>query len=347
VLSRLKLENFTAFQTANFKFAPQMNVLIGENSAGKTHVLKLAYCICAVHWEEGRKSKEPTKALLQSRLADKLVGVFRPEALGRLARRRQGRERCDVAADFSDQAFDVSFDFATNSKSEVQIGKLPSAFLGTAPVYLPTRELLTIYPNFVSFYEGHYLEFEETWRDTCVLLGAPLQKGPKAAKTQEVLHPLEQALGGTVELDQNGRFYLRTVDGRMEITLVAEGLRKLAMLARLVATGTLLDKGYLFWDEPEANLNPRLVKFVVRTLLELSRRGVQIFLATHSLFVLRELQILLSKEKENPRNTAFFGLHRCDSGVRVETGTDPDDIGDIAALNEELAQADRLLELND
>ncbi|WP_281258757.1 hypothetical protein [Avibacterium endocarditidis] len=43
----------------------------------------------------------------------------------------------------------------------------------------------------------------------------------------------------------------------MEIPLVAEGLRKLAMVARLVATGTLLDKGCLFWDEPEANLNPK------------------------------------------------------------------------------------------
>lgn len=41
----------------------------------------------------------------------------------------------------------------------------------------------------------------------------------------------------------------------MEMPLVAEGLRKVAMLARLIATGTLLEQGYLFWDEPETNLN--------------------------------------------------------------------------------------------
>jgi hypothetical protein len=40
--------------------------------------------------------------------------------------------------------------------------------------------------------------------------------------------------------------------GTMEMPLVAEGLRKLAMVARLISTGTLLDKGYLFWDKPEA-----------------------------------------------------------------------------------------------
>lgn len=39
----------------------------------------------------------------------------------------------------------------------------------------------------------------------------------------------------------------------MEMPLVAEGLRKVAMLARLIATGTLLEQGYLFWDEPETS----------------------------------------------------------------------------------------------
>lgn len=42
----------------------------------------------------------------------------------------------------------------------------PKARVDAAPAYLPTRELLTIYPGFVSVYENHYLEFEETWRDT-------------------------------------------------------------------------------------------------------------------------------------------------------------------------------------
>ncbi len=101
-------------------------------------------------------------------------------------------------------------------------------------------------------------------------------------------------MGGKVELDKNGRFYLNiNGQGRMEMPLVAEGLRKLAMLAHLIATGSLLDKGYLFWDEPETNLNPRLIKQVARTILFLGQNGIQIFMATHSLFLLRELAILL------------------------------------------------------
>ena len=101
-------------------------------------------------------------------------------------------------------------------------------------------------------------------------------------------------MGGVIELDRNGRFYLKIPgQGRMEMPLVAEGWRKLAMLARLIATGSLLDKGYLFWDEPETNLNPKLLKEVASTILHLCHSGVQVFIATHSLFLMREFDIQL------------------------------------------------------
>ena len=102
-----------------------------------------------------------------------------------------------------------------------------------------------------------------------------------------------------------------------------------------------MDKGYLFWDEPEANLNPKLVKLIVQTILDISQSGIQVFIATHSLFLLRELYILQqSKETVDAR---FFGLHLKDDGVEVHQGETMDDIGDISALDEELSQSDRYL----
>ena len=55
--------------------------------------------------------------------------------------------------------------------------------------------------------------------------------------------------------------YLR-VSRRTEMPLVAEGHRKLAMLCTADRHQLVLDKGYLFWDEPETNLNPKLIKEV-------------------------------------------------------------------------------------
>jgi len=348
MLKRMTLKNLTVFAEADLEFGQHLNVIIGENGAGKTHLLKLIYSVLAVSAEEGRKptpftSLAPTKSFLQSRLADKLVNNFRPESLGRLVKRKQGRDRCDIRLAFEQSDWDIAFNFAANSKSEVNIETLPEAWIDVSPVYLPTRELLTIYPNFISVYEGHYLEFEEIWRDTCLLLGALMQRGPNEKRIREFLEPLEKAMGGAIELDKNGRFYLKNESGRMEMPLVAEGLRKLGMLARLIATGALLDKGYLFWDEPEANLNPVLIKQVAASILELSGSGIQVFIATHSLFLLRELEILLSDKKHKKVNARFFGLHQTENGIKIDQGATVDDIGDIAALNEELKQSDRFL----
>jgi hypothetical protein len=345
----MDIRNLTVFSEAELHFGRDLNVFVGENGTGKSHLLKVAYSVLAASWEEGQKrdAGSPTKAVLQPRLAEKLVNVFRPEALGRLAKRKQGRERCDVSLQFYQKKHDISFGFSTNSKSEVSVDLLPDQWVASPSAFLPTRELLTIYPNFISFYEGHYLEFEETWRDTCVLLGRPLQRGPKAGRIQELLMPLEEAMHGSIELDRNGRFYLISRAGRMEMPLVAEGLRKLGMLARLIANGALLSNGCLFWDEPETNLNPRVIKSIARSIFDLSKCGIQVFIATHNLFLLREIEIILASGEYKGSSARFFGLHLEDSGfsAHVEQGGSISEIGDIAALDEELMQSNRFLEI--
>ncbi|MEG3439431.1 AAA family ATPase [Pannus brasiliensis CCIBt3594] len=348
MLSNLSIKNLTVFSEIDLQFSRTINVIVGENGTGKTHLLKIAYSALATSWKEGRKSGgSPTKALLQTRLAEKIVNVFRPDYLGRLARRKQGRERCDIKLNFQDKQFNFAFSFATNSKTEVVVEKLPESWLDVSSVYLPTRELLTIFPNFVSLYESRYLDFEETWRDTCLLLSFPLQKGPKVKRIQKLLVPIESAMGGSIELDKNGRFYLKNDSGRFEMPLVAEGHRKLAMLARLIATGVLIDKGFLFWDEPEANLNPSLIKEVARSIVNLGHAGIQVFIATHSLFLLRELEILMADQHNDQLNPRFFGLHFSEGSVIVKQGNAIDEIGEITALDEDLAQSDRFLNIGD
>lgn len=347
-LKSVELSRLTVFSEAELRISKQLNVIVGENGAGKTHILKLIYAVIASSWEERRRpgASSPTKTGLQTRIAGKLVGVFRPETLGRLATRRQGNTRCDVTLSFVDTTLDIRFGFATRSTSEVAIAQLPTRFVDSAPAYLPTRELLTIYPNFVSLYDTRFLEFEETWRDTCSLLGTPLQRGQKEARINELARPLEEAMGGSIQLDaRSGRFYLLSTSGRMEVPLVAEGMRKLGMIARLIATGTLLDNGYLFWDEPEANLNPKLIRRVAKTIVALSRNGIQVFIATHSLFLMRELEILLATPENKKIRPKFFGLHPSHDGVIVQQGRDISSIGDIASLDEELQQSDRFFEV--
>ncbi len=346
MLRSLSITNFTVFEQADLDFVDGLNVIVGDNGTGKTHLLKLPYAFMAVSAEERRKRTDrPTKTLLQTRLAEKIINVFRPEdRLGRLARRQPGRSRCEVRITLREPGTSVGFNFASQNTSEVVIDRLPRLWRLKPPVFIPTRELLTIYPGFTALYDTHHLEFDETWRDTCQLLGAPTLKGPRHERIVRLLEPLESQTGGRVQ-ERKGRFYLEPSNARrMEMPLVAEGLRKLAMLARLIATGSLLERGCLFWDEPESNLNPRLIREIAKAILRICGEGVQVCVATHSLFLLREFEVLLREEAFAAVRHRYFALRREGHDVQVSQADGMEDINPLVLLDEDLAQSDRFLQ---
>lgn len=348
MLRSATFQSFTTVPNGEWQFAAGLNVVIGENGLGKSHVLKALYALLKV---QAGRAEDLTKTALERAYADKLVRVLRPESLGRLVKRKQGRDRCEIRLNMQPARASSEIGFATNAKSQVDVKRLPQAPLELSPVYLPTRELITLCPWFVALYDNYHLEFEETWRDTVSLLGAPSVKGPREQRAAQLLQPLEDALGGKVVMDAtSGRFYLKVPgEGQMEMPLVAEGLRKFAMLARLISTGSLLDKGYLFWEEPETNLNPKLVRIVARSIVHLAAQGIQVFVATHSLFLMREFEIELAAaaRQHRPVPARFFGLHAGADGVQLEQADTLAGIGTIVALEESLSQSDRYLELGD
>ena len=346
MLKSLEVTNFTAFGTASLKFAKGLNVFVGENGTGKTHLLKLPHAVMATSASEGRigEGAKPVKGALQRDIARKLIQIFRPESLGRLTRRQQGRNRCEVKLQFDHAQHAIGFSFASQNTTEVSLDPCPEEWIGKAPVFLPSHELLTIYPGFVPVYDNHHLQFDETWRDTRLLLGAAPLKGPREQRAASLLKPLEELMGGRVILDPNGRFYLKLPGiGNLEAHLVAEGLRKLALVARLIATGSLLDQGCLFWDEPESNLNPKLVRGVAEAILGICSEGIQVFVATHSLFLLRELEILLEQHQFKAIEQRYFALAPGDEGVEIQQGDRIDDVDPLVALDEELRQSDDFL----
>jgi predicted ATPase len=340
-IQTLDIQNFTTLPNDTWRFASGLNVVVGENGLGKSHLLKLLYALLKTHAD----AKELTKGTLERAYAEKLIRVFRPESLGRLVKRQQGRNRCEWQLTLQQGAHNVAGAFATNAKSQIELRQSPSAPLGKSPAYLPTRELVTLCPWFLPLYENYHLEFEETWRDTVALLGSPLLRGPKEKRVAELLKPLEEAMGGRVLVDTGtGRFYLQIPgEGNMEMPLVAEGFRKMAMLARLISSGTLLEHGYLFWDEPESNLNPKLIKVVAASILAIAASGVQVFLATHSLFLLRELHLLLQDKRYQNLSSRWFALAVKNGAMGLEQSDRLDDIQTLVMLDEELAQSDRYL----
>lgn len=68
MIKQLTATNLTLFPGEHrLEFAAGLNVFVGENGTGKTHLLKAAYALLATSEETGRKQPgtSPTKTLLQ------------------------------------------------------------------------------------------------------------------------------------------------------------------------------------------------------------------------------------------------------------------------------------------
>ena len=92
--------------------------------------------------------------------------------------------------------------------------------------------------------------------------------------------------------------------------MTAEGFRKVGVLQRLLSNGSLNPgtSGPLLWDEPESNLNPKLMRTVVQILIELQRLGVQVFVTTHNYNLLKEFDLQLQPQD----HVLFHSLSRDD-----------------------------------
>jgi predicted ATPase len=351
MISQLKIKNFTIFKEANFSFAEGVNVIIGSNGAGKSHLLKLAYT--AARWSQEMALKEkggvrPDKATLQKELGGKLVRVFRPESVGRLSRRGVGVRKTEVEAGFKVQPkAGFRFSFSTKSATEATLDKVPEEFFSDETVFFPTKEMLSMFPGFTGLYRDREMSIDETYYDLCLALEKPLLKGRRFDEVNSLLEPVEQILGGSIRIE-NGRFYLvQEGAGKFEIPLVAEGFRKLGAVAYLLANGTLAKQSILFWDEPETNLNPAYMAKVAELLVAIARNGTQVFAATHSLFIMRELSMLLGKAENTDVTRCFIALESTDTGALAKTGQSAEEIEPITALDAEIEQSQRYMELRD
>ncbi|MCE2487800.1 MAG: ATP-binding protein [Desulfurellaceae bacterium] len=162
--------------------------------------------------------------------------------------------------------------------------------------------MLSNAPGFLSLYAEREIHFEEVYADILHRAYRPLLRGPMDSLRRRLLTKLQKAIDGKVTVN-NDEFFLRNKQGNLEFTLLAEGMRKLGLLWLLIQNGTLQNGSVLFWDEPETNLNPKLFGILIDILLELQRGCVQIFLATHDYFILKELDLQKkSGDKGDKRN---------------------------------------------
>jgi predicted ATPase len=76
-------------------------------------------------------------------------------------------------------------------------------------------------------------------------------------------------------------------------------------------------------------------------LVAIARNGTQVIAATHSLFMMRELSLLLGIIENKNVDRRFFALELTETGAKLTDGSSAEEIEPIVALEAEVDQSER------
>ena len=280
MITKIHLANFTAFKDISLDFDKGINIFIGENGTGKTHVMKAIYSACAI--EDVREERT---------FDQKLKAVFMPNTIGRLVHRSKGRNSGKIIVFKKDNNKECSISCEISTLNNVK--PTLNGWTTDKPqeaVFIPVKDMLANAPGFRSLVSQKKIFFEEIYQDIIDKAFLPISKGKLAKESSDLLDLLGEVMSGKV-VEKNETFYLKNKNGELEFPLLAEGFRKLGLLYKLIQNETLTKGSILFWDEPEANLNPKLSRVVVKIILKLQEMGVQVFISTHDYVLLKEFEL--------------------------------------------------------
>lgn len=296
-ITKVEMNNITVFEETRISFGPGINVLLGENGLGKTHIMKLLYAAC--------KSANPSTSF-----PHKTVMVFRPDGMniGRLVNRsRDTSNTANIKVFSNDGSLSMVFTNQSRKWDAKVIGdRTWEKQTDLSSVFIPAKDILSNAWNLQSAVAMGNVEFDDTYLDIIAAASVNITSGTDSRERKKYLDLLQKISNGKVTID-NEHFYLKPGNqSRLEFNLVAEGLRKIALLWQLIKNGTLEKGSVLFWDEPEANLNPKHIPTIVDILLTLQREGVQIFVSTHDYFLAKYFEV----RKEERDEVLYHSLYR-------------------------------------
>ncbi len=191
-----------------------------------------------------------------------------------------------------------------------------------------------LYPQIVqkmqSFPEAFYLESPLYWKLKSALESIKLDsRSPFTAlngvpdyfydmavalRRRRIEHPfagihesLHDAIGGQISLSEAGDLEFQQKGKSIPLSLTSAGVTNMGMLALLIERGALDRGSFLFIDEPESNLHPAWQVEMAAFLFELARQGVNVVVSTHSMTILKWLEVHV---KEKPEDRELVRLNK-------------------------------------
>lgn len=311
----LRIKNFTIFKDLSTDLVSGVNVFVGQNGTGKTHLLKIVYAICELSNEKSNFSltnyfytNDNGYTLLNTK-SDNCIEFYIDIGADIL-------KKVIVSTIGSFQIYRKNGKINSNeSKSSYVCNFHIPEGVSLNSIFIPCKDMITHSKGFLAISEKYRgFPFDKTLTDIIRKANMlPLNTPPNLALP--IIPYLNKILDGEVDT-QDDEFVIRKNDGRtVNFTVEAEGIKKIGLLWRLLMNESITEGSILLWDEPEANLNPEYLPVIVDCLLELSRHNVQVLVSTHNYIFAKYFDV----KRQESDSVSYHALYIADGAAECET----------------------------
>ncbi|WP_243976542.1 ATP-binding protein [Vibrio natriegens] len=289
MINDFELENYGPITKAKGKALGRINLVLGENSTGKTFLLKALYSAIRSHEEanKGNSNQDFSEVL-----SDKLYWTFQVDKIGGIVTKGDGKTlstRISLADNSS-----LAFSFGKNTTKKVTPSHNTLTKRDSNSIFLPPKEVLSLM-SVIDKSANHdkVFGFDATYTDLVSALRLPTQKGLDHDAFSSSRKLLEDMFSGKVEFDlSSNEWVYKKGKTKFSIMSAAEGVKKIAILDTLLANRYLGKDSIVFIDEPESALHPTAIVKLLDIVTLLAQEGIQFFLATHSYYVIKKLALI-------------------------------------------------------
>lgn len=297
-IKKCTLENFGKIGSLRLDDLAGINLIIGENGTGKTFLLKALYS--AIRTMEEYMRGDANRSV-NDILIDKLRWTFQVDKPGDIVTKgAEGLASCQIEVG----SLSLGYQFGADCKKKLTVTQTPAETKIGNSVFIPAKEVLSLFSVISKSREvDQVFGFDDTYYDLVKALGIAPSRGKNYTGFAESRKKVFNIIQGKVDFKETtGKWVYKQGDRSYSIGATSEGVKKIAIMDRLLANGYLSPDSVLFIDEIESALHPdaiceflEVVDYLAETM------NIQVFISTHSYFVIKKVFLIALNRKNSTR----------------------------------------------
>lgn len=298
----LHIKNFGKIKSANIQLRP-FTVIVGPNSSGKSLITKSLY---SIFHSMSQNSNSGSILQLQLKLKRAFLSNFQIQNLKQLS----SGSYC--AFDFSNLgSIELKEQSIATSLNRNSMPDFHHVVYLESPAYFKLNQVLhnIQHSSFPICGEVFLNRMPKYFDDLGKLIESNATDNNSDFLPISAL--IENKINGSFSVSNGNVIFTDHAqqDAEISLNVVSDGILNLGLISLLIKQNILSKGSVLIIDAPESNLHPELQHFMIDVLFELSKLGVMVIIATHSLDMVYRFEYLVSKEKDLTLND-HFGLTR-------------------------------------